>query len=272
MEETEVEIPSLQNDAKLVVYSTITPNKDITVFVGRTISSSITDSTIAIDSVYLFDADVFLYNKNWDDSIQLQLTNDTISYYSCLQTDVELKKGETYTLSVSVVGYPSVSASTTIPENATVWDEDWDTSTVTDEIDGAYFKANVYTGTWKIPSENQYQFVSTNLFFDSSFLIYDYQVDYDTKDSIAIFESESFSCSWSNYSIYFSLVTADETFYKYIENYIFYNEITEDIHYNNNGIYMDLFRGIMPEYTNIDGGYGIFGSYLEDVSIFEIND
>jgi hypothetical protein len=29
------------------------------------------------------------------------------------------------------------------------------------------------------------------------------------------------------------------------------------------GMFWELYRGVIPEYTNIDGGYGVFGSYLK---------
>ncbi|MCG6191414.1 DUF4249 family protein [Maribellus maritimus] len=267
IEKTEVEIPSLEEGSKLVVYGAITPGRDVNVFVAKTFPSS-TDSIVAIEDVYLFNADVFLYKQNRDDSIRLQLTNDTVPYYSCSKEDIELLKGETYKLYISVDGYTPVVASTTIPENAAVWEDDLRLITISLEIDGSYYDEYKFIGSWKIPSGNKYQFVSTNFFFSTVRIAYGYNFNYNIKDSIALFESETFP-TWESYehSTCITLITADKHLYKYAENYIFFNEVTDDLHYNTDGMYLDLFRGIMPEYTNIKGGYGIFGSYLEDTQV-----
>ncbi len=273
MERTEIDFPSLEEDAKLVVYGAITPGKDVTVFVAHTLPIDI-ENTKDLEVVYLFDAEVWLFNITRNDSIRLELSNDSVSNYSCSKDDFEITKGESYQLFVSVDGYPSVSASTTVPEVAAIWEDDWELSTVSVLFDGDYYDDFIFTGSWEIPSGDQYQFVATHFIFEYGATRKDYNFNYDITDSIARFESENFP-SWksSEHSTYFTLVTADRNLYTYAENFTFYNEVHEKVYDSDDGIYIDLFRGIMPEYTNIEGGYGIFGSYLEDsVVIYEPGD
>jgi len=270
MERTEIDFPSLEEDAKLVVYGAITPGKDVNIFVARTLPIDI-ENTKDLEVVYLFDAEVWLYNISRNDSIRLQLSNDTVSNYGCSTEGFEITKGESYQLYVNVDGYPSVSAGTTVPEVAAVWEEVWELSTVSVLLDGDYYDDYIFTGSWKILPDDQYQFVTNHFIFEWGMSREDYNFNYDITDSIARFESETFP-SWksSEHLTYFTLVTADKNLYTYAENFTFYNEVHEEVYDSEDGIYIDLFRGIMPEYTNIEGGYGIFGSYLEDsVVIYE---
>lgn len=263
MEKTEIDIPSLLNEKKIVVYGVISPGEEIQVFVARTFPACSDRIEQIEDSIYLFDARVLLYNKDWTDSIYLQLTNDTIPYYSCAGNELQLVEGETYELFVRADGYTPVSASTTIPQKAAMWENDWELVVVSDEIDGDYFDAYVFKGTWKTPVSDGYQFVSTNFLTEDHFINRSYSFEYSLSNKNVMYESEP-TPLWTDWIHIVTLVTADENFYKYAEYYTFYNDLTEDVHYNGDGIYIDLFRGIMPEYTNIEGGYGVFGSYLED--------
>ena len=266
MEKTEIGFPSLEEDTKLVVYGAITPGKDVNVFVARTFPSNMNNIDNLAD-VYLFNAEVWLYNSSRNDSIRLELSNDSVSNYSCSKEDFEITKGETYQLFVNVDGYPTVSAGTTVPEVAAVWEDDWELNMVSVLFDGDYYDDFVFNGSWEIPSGDKYQFVTTHYYFPlrDGYGREDYGFNYNEKDSYAIYESKVITNFInSDFLVCVSLVTADRNFYTYAENYTFYNDVTEEVHNNNDGMYVDLFRGIMPEYTNIEGGYGIFGSYLED--------
>jgi hypothetical protein len=262
IEKTEIEIPSLNDDSKLVIYGALTPGSDVQIFVAKTFPS-LTDTIVSDEDIFLFEADVRIYNKIWNDTLRLQLNNDTVPYYSNTNTDLEFLKGETYELFVNVDGFTPVWASTCIPTLKAVWEDDWKLTTVSVEIDGDYYDQYIFIGSWKIPIGDQYQFISTNFIAQDYSTRDAYSFNYNQEDSLAVYESEPNSL-WTDFTHIKTLVTADEHFYKYAEYYTFFNEVANDIHYANDGIYVDLFRGIMPEYTNIEDGYGVFGSYLED--------
>jgi hypothetical protein len=76
IEKTEIEIPSLNDDSKLVIYGALTPGSDVQIFVAKTFPS-LTDTIVSDEDIFLFEADVRIYNKIWNDTLRLQLNNDT---------------------------------------------------------------------------------------------------------------------------------------------------------------------------------------------------
>jgi hypothetical protein len=280
-EEIDVEIPSLKEEARLIIYGVLTTNNDVSVSIARTFPPS-TDKTITVRDIYITNADVFIYNQEWNDSIQLKQIHDTTSIYYCSKNDITIEEGQSYEIYVSANGYPPVHAKTKIPINAPEW-KTWRLMESQVDLDGEFTGGYTFYGEWEIPPDEKQQFISISnksiySTGDENWTFYnfiEYDLNYKIKNDVAIYESQPFTIQ--NEKTEFghdiertvSLVTADDHLYEYITNYLLLNDISYALDTDS---FLELFRGILPEYTNIEGGFGIFGSYSEHTITIYKND
>ncbi|MFP4096462.1 MAG: hypothetical protein ACLFUB_18415, partial [Cyclobacteriaceae bacterium] len=59
----------------------------------------------------------------------------------------------------------------------------------------------------------------------------------------------------------FSIVTLNQDLADYYQAYEVNHANKESLDF---GLFLRLFKGVLPEYTNINGGLGVFGAYLSD--------
>ena len=279
IKETDVELTTLLQEPKLVVYGVLDPSSDsVKVMVTKTFPVN-TDQGIDISDL-LVDATVFLTNSEKTSTAEMILLHRDGNVYGCSQSQMDIIPGETYYLSVNAEGFEEVTAETTIPEVAAEWKETMLIETKVD-MDGYYIDGHSFYGSWSKKINESRQFVSEISLigrYDESgyYITRSYHKLYTEFESTAtdfIFESWPFHIyeqedveygSWFQVERYMLLVSADQHLYDYILYFMLIEGINNVM---DGGSFLDLFRGITPEFSNIEGGLGIFGSYLTDTTI-----
>jgi len=279
IKETDVELTTLLQEPKLVVYGVLDPSSDsVKVMVTKTFPVN-TDQGIDISDL-LVDATVFLMNGEKTNTAEMILINEDEHVYGCNQLELDIIPGETYYLSVNAEGFEEVTAETTIPEVAAEWKETRLIESKVD-MDGYYIDGYSFYGTWQQNICDNRQFVSeyslvgrynesNNYIERSDSKLY---IDFKENNSDYIFESWPFHIykqeetepgSWFQVKRSMTLISADQHLYDYISYHLLIESINDVM---DGGSFLDLFRGITPEFSNIEGGLGVFGSYLTDTAI-----
>lgn len=78
---------------------------------------------------------------------------------------------------------------------------------------------------------------------------------------------ECFKSEYWRYSSHYTLFTINEPFARYIRNFDLFDGINMGVETQN---FVNVFNGIIPEYSNFDNSIGVFGAYLTD-SISVVN-
>ncbi len=278
-----MELLSLQKEPKLVVYGILNPSADsIEIMVARTYPLN-ASNVIGPDDIYV-DAEVFIVRSESTDTVQLEQLSVNGTGYGCELSELSINPGEKYCLLVKAEGFNSVIASTTVPEIAVEWNE---TKLIESKVDmdGYFIDGFSFYGTWQKSNTENDQVVSFHIKdsrdndngnIETRTYTSGIYLNFSETDHSFIFESPPFhiykpdeflpedSYRWYMEEINAVLITTDIHLYNYISYYL----LTEDI--NNvmdGGSFLDLFRGIMPEFSNVEGGLGIFGSCMTDTAI-----
>lgn len=241
------------------------------------------DPGISPDDIFV-DADIFITCSESIDTIQLEQLSVNGIVYGRKQSEFNIVAGNTYNIIVNAEGYDDAMAETTIPSKAAQWEE---TNLVESEVDmdGYFIDGFAFYGTWQKSDIENDQIITFhskesrdngNGDIETRSYTKGYYLDFRETDHSFIFESPPFhiykpdefepedSYRWYAKEINAVLITTDIHLYNYISYYL----LTEDI--NNvmdGGSFLDLFRGIMPEFSNVEGGLGVFGSCMTDTAI-----
>ncbi len=279
LNESEVEIPSLCQGSKIVVYGVLDPSSDsVKVMITKTFPVN-NQGGIDLSDLQV-EANVLLMNNEKKNAIEMILINNKGHIYGCSQSEMDIMPGQTYSLLINAEGYEEISAETNVPEIAAEWKETRLINSKVD-MDGFYIDGYSFYGTWQQNICDNRQFVSEYSLvgrYDESdnYIERSYNklyFDFRENNSDYIFESFPFHIykqeetepgDWFQVERIMILISADQHLY----NYISYHLLIEDI--NNvmdGGSFLELFRGLAPEFSNIEGGLGVFGSYLNDTAI-----
>jgi hypothetical protein len=271
----------------LVVYSILSP--DDSIYVTVTCASPVSRIIYEPSDLHILNARVVIKNDNGD-SILLTRKTDALPIYCASQSEFPIIQGETYYLNIRCESYPSVYAETTIPENKYTWLSVVSRDILIPEeymsIDGieiiAYWDVDgsselgsrVFTNTITQKFEETGNSLQSNLLFEdysTITMVGNHRIF--TKQWPAVQYSEIYShcdlqgCTLDSVGpissrlrrIDLNLITMDEHLNQFVESNDFYS----DIWYGSSS-FLNQFRGVIPEYTNIDQGLGVFGSYLDD--------
>ncbi|MCF8222209.1 MAG: DUF4249 domain-containing protein [Bacteroidales bacterium] len=274
---------SLNQEPKLVVYGILNPSSNsIKVMVTRTYPLN-TESNIGLDDIYV-DARVFIVDSESQDTVELQQLEANSTIYEIKQSEFDILPGSEYMLRIESEGFETVYASTKIPIEVINWTECELIESMVDDLED-YAQGFEIIGTWPKSDIENNQIVVFHLKesrdngngnIETRSYTKGIYVDFRETDHSFIFESPPFhiykpdefepedSYRWYVEEINAVLITTDIHLYNYISYYL----LTENI--NNvmdGGSFLDLFRGIMPEFSNVEGGLGVFGSCMTDTAI-----
>lgn len=227
-----------------VVCSFITPDSMISVLLTDIHNRTKEKNTYSNAEVYILDE-----NKK-----QVLLTRLDSIIFADVNREMTISAGKTYQLKIDLKKDNTlITAYTTVPNVVANFEKYSIIST--NEIN-EYQKSAYFSCQWKIPAEN--------LITDDYFLISSWGWDLDiVKKNADTFTSITnrllYPITDDNYSI--SLVTAD----KWLSRYL----INENMQSNSLEMNIDLssvifpkFSGTLPDFSNIENGIGVFGSYL----------
>ncbi len=269
---------------QLVIHSIISPGDSIFVYVGKTIPLG--DSII--ENAKVFDAQVTISDASGK-AIELPLLKPDTPVYGISQDDFAIRAGETYTLSVSQTDYLVASASCTVPDKATPITEVQNAGTIFVEEGQTDYLVRVLWEDTDRPYVETIYAIDHYAYFNSetdSFLEEGTQYrsvgvfsDIQRVGQQYMHEDQFFKALGSNmcvsnvpssckrdipevtiiHDVNYYLITADENLAQYQFSFDFFrrNERILD-----SDSFLGLYRGIMPEYSNVENGLGVFGAYL----------
>lgn len=258
-------------EEKPVVYCFLTEEDSISVWVAHTLP--VYDQFVAYSDTYVFDAKVFIKNEE-NEQIELFLQNDSLPIYVASEQDFKIEKGQKYFLEVLFSNNYKITAETEIPAI-----KDTLNTTITYDLtyeDYIYF----YPIEFKWLNNSGLQNV---LFCESAMFCSNCvppQVFYGFSnvlfgDLITVGNENTLNWSlWldenSEYIgdyIYYHLYTVNNDITEFSKSFDLYQNVEENIRDNS---FLNLFRGVIPEFTNINGGYGVFGAYLSDTDSVKV--
>lgn len=264
-------------EEKLAVYCLLTPGDSIFVHVQRT--APFTNTPEIILDYFVSNAHIVLEDQEGI-SETVPLKDSVLGLYAISQSKIKVNKAQTYYLSVNTPEGLSASAQTTVPAEATKWESykvKWPPGTNLNvdrpkvQIIGKWVNNEEIPGNQLVHTEitERYEYIDSDKieFVNRSFLStrigrieYGKHLSYSFEISLQT-APDSPRAIIKTHKVESLLITMNNDFEKY-------QNVVEIIINNDDeigiGDYIDLFTGIIPEYSNIEGGTGIFGAYLTD--------
>lgn len=240
-------------EVKIVVIGFLTPAADVNIYVGR--------SQIFGKTSYQFsdfdEPDAVVTITDETGRMQLLKTSPaTPSIYSCSQTDFPIVPGKTYSLIVKGANR-TVSATTLVPKEAAKWKS----AALSGEDVNGYF---MLSGSWDAQPDqpNVTYAINVEKGLPRNFLER-INEGINKLGSVYTVKRDVFRPTSNRLDVF--LLTQDKSF----GNFSRKTDLTLDIYDNlHNSAFRDVissFKGVIPDAGNINGGIGVFGSYLKDV-------
>ena len=264
---------------KPVVFCLLSPEKRIELFLSH--SFVLGDTGIHHNTQGILNASVFVSNEQGD-TVNLKIRESGVPVYSH-DSPYPVEQGTTYYLTITIPGYmDTIRAATTLPDRKITFDSIQFINTPYEDKEYHHF-VNGKGVDWSYATYFDYNVVFTNK-YNSSFLVYkNNHGNYPINDELNIIKVGHTHIFQENILIkrqdsaritiydYFNAVIYRPTKYKLITTSPEFDEYFKvyEIQYENKiavdtELFLEFFRGVAPEYTNINHGLGVFTSYLED--------
>lgn len=243
----EIEDSIWQEKSAYIVFSVITPNHPVQVYVNKTHSSINSENSEIITNAEVY---IRRENTNWE-----LLSAKTVNIYIDKDTVIKVETGKTYQLKV-VIKTDTMFAQTTVPNEIgrithvecifpdnSHYDQDFKPTNLLGNL-----KAN-----YSLPKNNDTGCLLSafsQLLNQDQFLTGTYLLD------------EYFLCPFDSTSFTLSLITVDENLRRF--------QIAKNINGLQNlsdnflSIILGSYGGVLPVYSNIKNGIGLFGSFVSD--------
>jgi hypothetical protein len=232
-----------------VVYSVISPGLFVQVYLGKTINTNLQD-----ESKPFSEARVFLCDA---DSIWVELSRQSVdtAIYKDTGKKILVEKGKTYSLRVELSDRV-LHAQTTVPDQyGTINDVkciDIGSSGGSMSINGVLVRGNMcwLTVKYNLPDNKEYgNYLSA----------FSNEIGNSPTLTTGTYLDDYFLSPQDSTSFILSMVTTDKTLTKfrlskYISPYLLSSGGVETI--------IELYGGVLPNFSNIENGTGIFGSYV----------
>lgn len=240
-----IDIDVKNKQAKLVILAYLTPSDSVRVYIGKSIPFGKSDEDSDV-----FDATVILTNTK-DEAVQLTLSEPSIPIYVCSQKDFPILEGHTYKIKVSVPNLKTATAVTTVPIQKAIWTS----ARISQTNDGI----SAFSGAWDaLPNET-----------DIDYGVFVYRsaepIDFLFGNASIIPKTGGYTVEREIY-VGRGLKAVLLTRTKILGQFSKMGELTREMemYYSNAGFYdiISGFKGIIPQFSNIENGLGVFGSYL----------
>lgn len=240
---------------QVVVYSMITPADSIEVQVKW---ANPIQAQIPLDQTGIANARVVMYHGQ--DSLVVPPLKQA-GRYRVSQAIFKIRAGEEYRLTVKVQGQPTLRATCRVPSSAAVFSKisvkqityegewqvskEWQGVAKPNEIIG-YAVAETYTSI-EVP-------IARSQLYDPRTIKH---TNYLYFDDTMIFSSSDYKYT-SVTPWHFTLITFDKNAHEFTRM----SWIMKDAQSYGEEDYLFAFRGLVPPFTNIENGLGVFGAYL----------
>ena len=272
---------------QLVIHSLLFPGDSVFVSVGQAVP--LKDS---VQATKVTEATVILSNDHGD-NIQLPLIQNNFytTVYGISQQNFPIQAGHTYTLSVTHPTLPKVEATCTVPMVATPLtkvahignslvpgENNYQYNVQASWYDrGEYLHRIYFTGQYEVTNSQNDTLIDKRSIYRSHNPIHGIeQVDSLFTYQDVFFQGGSYvpliygsDSTYRNsneiistkitYHLITYLITPDEHMARYQAALDFYSQNRDAL---NSDSFIEFYRGIIPEYSNVRGGLGVFGAYL----------
>ena len=290
-EEVLDDIQSDYFDPQLVIHSLITPGDSVLVNVGR--SGPLGDS---LQATRVTDASITI-SDGQGQAVRLPLVREDYytTVYGVSQQDFSIQAGATYTLSVTHSELSAVEASCTVPETATPLEAVKyvgksrvpDDSRFTYDVQVSWYDSGPYLhrvyilddytttnpengsileqGTYYYGHDSFHGIEQTDSLFTYFYNFFYSTIFYpDTLPSGYISANRALEAPIVH-KLTTYLITPDEHMARYQASQEMFAQNESEL---NSGSFIGLYRGIIPEYSNVQGGLGVFGAYLRSEPVY----
>lgn len=256
----DVPLPNVR--PKVVVYSVLTPADSIEVQVSWAYPIQ---SGKTLEQAGIRSARVVLYHQQ--DSIALQPTKVS-GRYAGLQKRFPIQIGQTYRLQVNVADQPTLTATCSVPSREASFEritplpiangewqilKEWqDVSTTNDSLNYAIAEYSSFESEY-----SSYPLVAQKL-YDLRTIKRERSLLYD--DTTIYHDPELLKQYNTPYTYY--LLTLDINLTRFLKMSLQMKDALD----NDKSTFLFGFRGIVPEFTNIQNGLGVFGAYVSTKS------
>lgn len=254
-----------ESEPRLTVFSVISPDNKIQVYVNKTLNYG---GAVSIGS-YVENAIVCVRKSGyeWD---TLQPPSDGALTYQLEVPEGYVENGVQYFLEVSCAGFPSVSATTTVPQYADNWDTLYASELTEIFGDGEMIPGYRIFGQWQQAGDYNYENIIQSW---SEVRMVDtadgtVEIKYELSEWFELnligngVQGYLLELPQFNENEYIKtdvfIATPDVNFSAYLNVYEYFYSMDE----TPNGDLAIGTQSIIPEFTNIENGYGVFGSYL----------
>lgn len=244
------ELSTWSNEIKPVVFSIITPGRQIQVFVGKTGEESNNNDILFSENA------IVTISDSLGNTTELRRKSSFSNIFVDKYNIVNLQQGRTYYLKVEISEL-EITAQTTIPNlKGKILEADCRVpanSSNNSESNYGYATLNV---SMQLTEPNQFGYFLTAFDRPVNRGIL-YSNNYFDEYYFLAFDTETFPLH---------LMTTDMAYRKFlVSNYTDKSSTTSDI----NSI-ISSFGGVQPSYSNIENGVGLFGSFVKDSLIVKV--
>lgn len=243
---------------KIVVNCIITPSDSIFASVHKLLNVYDKSASFPNYNDGINNASVILENTTTSKKITLSFLSEN-GLYGNSQNNFKISPGANYRLTVLAPNYPTVIATCKVPEKAAVFDR---FSYSEPYNAGTSINRRRVEGRWQgiVSSDSLYYGVNlvSQLQYNSeinSFSITEFSNNITKSSNIYFYQSTATN---NQFPKIYTLLTAEKNLYFYYVS----SERIENITKSGTGDFFGAFQGIIPEYTNIKNGYGVFGAFL----------
>jgi Domain of unknown function (DUF4249) len=239
-------------ESKIILNGILTPSDSI--FVSLHKLRTVGDKTFNDTNDGIKNATVILENTTTKEKITLKYLNKN-GLYGQSQQFLRIIPNNSYHISASAPTFRAISASCKVPQAAAVFEKFAYSEPYSDIFS---FRRRV-EGQWTDVSEVDslyYGITSSSRLKDGSSYSTTLFSEEITKANKMYFYNTT--ATDNEFSKYYTLLTTEKNLYRY---YVMAEKIHR-IAISGTGDFFGTFQGIIPEFTNIENGYGVFGAYL----------
>lgn len=254
--EAKFDFPDVQS--KIVVNCILTPSDSVFASVHKLLRVYDTSVNYPNYNDGINNATVILENTTTKEKITLFYLSKN-GLYGNSQTRLKITSGNTYTLTVSAPKFQTVISTCKVPEKAAIFDGFKYSEPYNDGLIGNRRRIE---GRWQDVSATDSYYYGINLVSQikngnqiSSYSLTSFS-DNITKTSKTYFYQSDITDN--EFPKIYTLLTAEENLYKY---YVSAEKI-KGIASSGSRDFFGAFQGIIPEYSNIKNGHGVFGAFL----------
>ncbi len=243
-------------ESKMILNGILTPSDSI--FVSLHKLRTVGDKTINDKNDGIGNAMVTLENTTTKERIVLKYLSKN-GLYGQSQQIFKITPNQSYQILASAPTFKTVSASCKVPQSAAVFGK----FAYSEPYNDGFFLRRRVEGQWLDVSQSDSLYYGVNTSSQigrtpaeiTSFSTTLFSEDITKAGKMYFYNT---TATDNEFLVNYTLLTTEKNLYRY---YVMAEKI-DKIAKSGSGDFFGAFQGIIPEFTNVENGYGVFGAYL----------